>query len=312
MPLKVPDRLPAREILARENIFVMGEDRASHQDIRPLKICILNLMPLKIDTEVQILRNLSNSPLQIEIDFLQTKSYTPRNTPAEHLEAFYKYFDDIKAQKYDGMIITGAPVEHYAFEEVDYWRELQTIMDWTRENVTSTLFICWGAQAALYHFYGVPKYPLQDKMFGIFAHTILNDTCPLVRGFDDVFYAPHSRHTDVREEDVATVEELEIISVSDDAGVYIVVSRDGREVFVTGHSEYDPWTLKKEYERDREKGLEIEVPRNYFPENDVSRDPTVRWRSHATLLYTNWLNYYVYQETPFDINQVRQKAGSRL
>jgi homoserine O-succinyltransferase len=247
--------------------------------------------------------------LQIEIDFLQTKSYTPRNTPAEHLSAFYKYFDEIKGQKYDGMIITGAPVEHYAFEEVDYWQELQDIMNWTRENVTSTLFICWGAQAALYHFYGVPKYPLQDKMFGIFAHTILNNTSPIVRGFDDVFYAPHSRHTDVREEDVATVEDLEIISVSDDAGVYIVVSRDGREVFVTGHSEYDPWTLKKEYERDKEKGLEIEVPRNYFPENDASKQPTVRWRSHATLLYTNWLNYYVYQETPFDISRIREKES---
>lgn len=305
MPLKVPDRLPAREILAQENIFVMGEDRAIHQDIRPLRIAVLNLMPLKIDTEVQILRNLSNSPLQIEIEFLQTKTYTPKNTSAEHLEEFYKYFDDIKDSKYDGMIITGAPVEHYAFEEVDYWAELQEIMDWTEGNVTSTLFICWGAQAALYHFYGVQKYPLQDKMFGIFPHRILNERCPVVRGFDDVFYAPHSRHTDVRQEDVATVEELEIISISDDAGVYIVVSKDGRQVFVTGHSEYDPWTLKKEYERDRKKGLEIEVPQNYFPDNDASQKPTVRWRSHATLLYTNWLNYYVYQETPFDITQIR-------
>jgi homoserine O-succinyltransferase len=304
MPVKVPDRLPAREILAQENIFVMGEDRAIHQDIRPLKIAILNLMPLKIDTEVQILRNLSNSPLQIEIDFLHTKSHRSRNTSPEHLEAFYKYFDDIRDQKYDGMIITGAPVEHYPFEEVDYWAELQTIMDWTRHHVTSTLFICWGAQAGLYHFYGVPKYPLQGKMFGIFAHSILRPNCPLVRGFDDVFYAPHSRHTDVREEDVATVAEVEVVSVSQDAGVYIVVSQDGRQVFVTGHSEYDPWTLKKEYDRDRRKGLEIEVPRNYFPENDANRQPIVRWRSHATLLYTNWLNYYVYQETPYDISQI--------
>lgn len=305
MPLKVPDKLPAREILAQENIFVMGEDRAIHQDIRPLRIALLNLMPLKIDTEVQILRNLSNSPLQIEIELLHTKSHTSRNTPAEHLAAFYKYFDDVRDRNYDGMIITGAPVEHFPFEEVDYWHELQSIMDWTRSHVTSTLFICWGAQAGLYHFYGVQKYPLQGKMFGIFAHRILIPNCPLVRGFDDVFYAPHSRHTDVREEDVATVPELEIASVSKDAGVYIVVSRDGRQVFVTGHSEYDPWTLKKEYDRDRKKGLEIEVPQNYFPENDVSRQPIVRWRSHATLLYTNWLNYYVYQETPYDITQIR-------
>ncbi len=305
MPINIPDKLPAADVLQREGIFVMSESRAIHQDIRPLRLAILNLMPLKIETEVQLLRLLSNTPLQVEIQLFITESYTPKNTSPEHLDAFYKTFNEIDHHKYDGLIITGAPVEHIHFEEVDYWDEMTEIMDWATGNSTSTLYICWAAQAALYHYHGVPKYPLPEKLFGVFPHTTNDPTVPIVRGFDDVFNAPHSRHTETRREDVEPIEEIDIIAESEQAGVYIAVSHDGKRVFVTGHSEYDPFTLKKEYERDRSNGMDINIPENYFPNDDPTMAPSVRWRSHSFLLFSNWLNYYVYQATPFDLASIR-------
>lgn len=305
MPIKVPDKLPATQQLRKENIFVMSEKKAMHQDIRPLKIVIANLMPTKITTETQLLRLLSNSPLQVEIDFLQMDTHESKNTPHEHLSAFYKTFDEIKKSKYDGMIITGAPVENFDFEEVDYWDELKEIMDWTKTNVTSTLHICWAAQAGLYYHYGVPKYPLSEKCSGVFKHKITRRTAKLIRGFDNEFYAPHSRHTEVRAEDIKKVKELEILAYSEEAGVYIVFTKGGRRIFVMGHSEYDANTLKDEYFRDLEKGMNPTVPRHYFPNDDTTKRPIVRWRSHASLLFSNWLNYFVYQITPYDIHSIK-------
>jgi homoserine O-succinyltransferase len=305
MPLTIPDTLPAIKILEEENIFVMRKTTAIHQDIRPLKIVILNLMPVKITTETHILRLLSNTPLQVEVTLLHTTAHVSRNTPSDHLKTFYKTFRQIRNHKYDGMIITGAPIEHLDFEEVDYWDELKDIMDWVKHNVTSTMFICWGAQAGLYHYYGIPKYPLHKKMFGIFPHQVMNPKIPLVRGFDEEFLAPHSRHTEIRRSDIEKVDQLQLVSESPGAGVYIVMTQEGRQIFVTGHSEYDPNTLKDEYERDVKKGLPIDLPVNYFPENDPSKPPMVMWKSHANLLYYNWLNYYVYQATPFDINEIK-------
>lgn len=302
MPVIIPDTLPAKETLNNENIFVMGENRAIHQDIRPLKIAILNLMPTKIATETQLLRLLGNSPLQVEITLLRTATHESKNTPGEHLLAFYQTIDDVADQRFDGLIITGAPVENLPFEAVDYWQELTAIMEWRKHHAFATFYICWGAQAGLYHHFGVPKYPLPEKMFGVFPHRVNHPTLPLFRGFDDVFYAPHSRHTEVRRADIEQVPELEILSESDEAGVYIVATRDGRQVFVTGHSEYDPLTLKGEYDRDVRQGLPIQIPRNYYPDDDPARTPQVRWRGHSNLLYVNWLNYYVYQETPFDLS----------
>jgi len=305
MPIKIPDSLPAYETLAGENIFVMTEHRAIHQDIRPLRIAILNLMPTKIVTETQILRLIGNSSLQVEVVLLHPKSHTSKNTPEEHLLNFYKHFDDVKDERFDGLIITGAPVEDLEFEEVDYWDELKRIMDWSIHNVFSTFHICWGAQAGLYHHYCIPKYPLDRKMFGVFPHTINRKYVKLFRGFDDVFYVPHSRHTEVRRSDIEKVLELEVLSESEESGVYIVMSRDGRQVFVTGHSEYDPLTLKSEYDRDKSKGLDIQIPKNYYPDDDPSKEPVVKWRGHANLLYVNWLNYYVYQETPYDLSNLK-------
>ncbi|HEX7714128.1 MAG TPA: homoserine O-succinyltransferase [Bacillota bacterium] len=304
MPIKIPNNLPASETLNHENIFVMNEERAFHQDIRPLKIAILNLMPLKITTETQILRLIGNSPLQIEIVLIHPKSYQSKNTSEEHLINFYKTFDEIQDQKFDGLIITGAPVEQMEFEEVDYWEELTLIMDWAKHNVFSTFYICWAAQAGLYYHFGVPKYLLPKKVFGVFPHRICRKYVKLMRGFDDLFYAPHSRHTEVRKQDIEKVPELEILAESPEAGVYIVATKDGRHIFVTGHSEYDPLTLKWEYDRDISKGMAIDLPKNYFPDGDSTKEPIVRWRSHANLLYVNWLNYYVYQETPYDLNEI--------
>lgn len=304
MPLNIPDKLPSVEILEAENIFVMKEAKAIHQDIRPLRIAILNLMPLKIKTETQLLRLLSNTPIQVEIALLHMKGHKSKNTPAEHLQAFYKTFEEVRENKFDGMIITGAPVEMLEFEDVDYWDELKGIMDWANEHVTSTLYICWAAQAGLFHFYNVPKYPLNSKMFGIFEHTIGNPKIPLLRGFDEYFHAPHSRHTEIKREDIERIKDLEIISESEEAGVYIVASKSGKQIFVTGHSEYDSTTLKGEYERDVEKGLKIQLPKNYFKNNNPANTPQVRWKSHAHLLFSNWLNYYVYQVTPYNINDI--------
>lgn len=305
MPLNIPDQLPSLEVLEKENIFVMRKTKAVHQDIRPLRIAILNLMPLKIATETHILRMLSNTPLQVEIVLLHPADHVSKNTPIEHLKAFYKTFDEIKEQKFDGLVVTGAPVELLEFKEVNYWNELNKIMDWAKNHVTSSLFICWGAQAGLYHYYGVPKYPLNNKMFGVFNHTVNDPTIPLIRGFDENFHAPHSRHTEVRREDIENIKELQIISESKEAGVYIVGSKDGRQVFVTGHSEYDPTTLKEEYERDVAKGMEIKIPENYFIDNNPANQPKVRWKSHGHLLFSNWLNYYVYQATPFNIDDIK-------
>lgn len=305
MPIKIPDNLPAAEILSKENIFIMSEDRAAHQDIRPLKIAILNLMPTKIVTETQILRLLGNSPLQVEIELLHPKTHKCKNTPEEHLTAFYKHFDEVKDSKFDGMIITGAPVELMNFEDVNYWEELKEIMEWSKNHVYSTLHLCWGAQAGLYYHFGVPKYPLGQKMFGVFLHKVAKKNIKLLWGFDDLFYAPHSRHAGTRREDVEAVQGLDILAESDEAGPYIVSSKHGRQIFVTGHSEYDPLTLKGEYDRDRNKGLEIAVPVNYFPDNNPAVEPLVRWRSHASMLFSNWLNYYVYQETPFDLEEIK-------
>ena len=304
MPLNINDKLPAIEILREENIFVIDSSRASHQDIRPLKIVILNLMPLKISTETDLLRLLSNSPLQIEIDFLKIKGHTPKNTPSEHMSEFYDTFDELKNKKYDGMIITGAPVEQLEFEDVTYWDEMKEILDWAEHNVTSSLFICWAAQAALFHYYKVPKYSLNKKMFGVFEHHLTDNTLPIFRGFDDVFFIPHSRHTEIRKEDIGKVDELKVISYSDEAGVSIVKAKNGRQLFVTGHSEYSRNTLGGEYKRDKAKNLPIEIPKNYYPDNDPSKIPVMRWKSTANLLFSNWLNYYVYQETPYDLEQI--------
>jgi len=300
MPVKIPNTLPARAILEDENVFVMSEERAAHQDIRSLRVAILNLMPTKIATETQLLRLLGNSALQVDVTLLHTVTHAAKNTDAEHLLTHYESLDDVRSQKFDGLIITGAPVEQLDFEEVDYWPELISIMDWAETNVESIFYICWGAQAGLYHRYGIPKYPLSAKMFGVFEHRTLVPTEKLMRGFDDVFLAPHSRHTEIRRADLEKVPELQILAESDEAGVYIVGSKDGRHLYITGHSEYDPLTLKGEYDRDVKKGLPINVPNNYFPNNDPVRFPQVRWRGHANLLYANWLNYYVYQVTPYD------------
>jgi len=306
MPIKIPDQLPAYETLQNENIFVMDEGRASHQDIRPLKIALLNLMPTKITTETQLLRLLGNTPLQVEVTLLRTGTYQSKNTPEEHLLNFYQTFDQVSDQMFDGMIITGAPVEQLPFEEVDYWPELTSIMDWAATHVFARLYICWGAQAGLYHQFGVPKYPLADKQFGIFKHNVVEKNIKLLRGFDDVFYAPHSRHTEIRREDIEKVPGLQVIAESDEAGVYIVAHAESRQVFITGHSEYDPLTLKAEYDRDVKAGLPIAIPVNYFADDDPSKAPVVRWRGHSHLLFANWINYYVYQETPYDLSQFKQ------
>ena len=304
MPIRIPDALPATEILEGENIFVMTEFRALHQDIRPLRVLILNLMPTKIATETQLMRKLSNTPLQIQVDLLRTKSHEATHVSAGHLETFYRTFEDIENEHYDGLIITGAPVELMEFEEVDYWDELCRIMDWSSTHVHSTLHICWGAQAGLYYHYGIQKYRLPKKASGVFEHRLLKPRSPLVRGFDDLFYAVHSRNTDVRIEDVEAVDDLEVVAVSDEVGLYIVKSVDSRSFFVFGHPEYDTDTLKLEYERDVKRGIDPEIPTNYFPDDDPTRTPLNVWRSQAQLLYTNWLNYYVYQTTPYDLEKV--------
>lgn len=305
MPVRVPVSLPAVETLRSENIFVIDEQRASSQDIRPLRIAILNLMPLKIMTETDLLRLISNTPLQIELDFIDTDSHVSKNTPREHIETFYKKFDDIKHNNYDGLIITGAPVEKVAFEDVDYWQELTEIFDWAKKHVTSTLYICWAALAGLYHHYGVPKYVLDHKISGVFKHRIDDDLNPIFRGFDDEFYVPHSRYSEVRREDIEKVEGLKIIAESDESGIYMVMARGGREFFITGHSEYSPGTLDFEYHRDLEKGIKPAIPVNYYLNDDPTQQPIVRWRSHANLLFSNWLNYFVYQETPYDIREIK-------
>ncbi|MBQ7163344.1 MAG: homoserine O-succinyltransferase [Bacteroidales bacterium] len=304
MPLTLPSRLPAIELLKKENIFVMDDKRARGQDIRPLRIVILNLMPVKITTETDLIRLLSNSPLQLEVEFMKIKSHTPKNTPIEHMMAFYRDFEVIAREKYDGMIITGAPIEHLPFDEVKYWPEMEQIFAWARENVTSTLFICWAAQAGLHYYYGIPKYPLEKKLSGVYKHRVLEPSCPIFRGFDDEFFVPHSRYTTLHKEDILSDSRLTLLSESDEAGVYMVMARQGREFFITGHSEYAPNTLHNEYVRDVKKGISPALPCHYYPDNDPSRPPVVRWRSHANLLFSNWLNYYVYQETPYDISQI--------
>jgi len=304
MPVKIPNTLPARATLENENIFIMDEDRAIHQDIRALRVAILNLMPTKISTETQILRLLSNSALQVEVTLLRTATYESRNTDADHLLNHYYTFEDVRDEKYDGLIVTGAPVEQMPFEQVDYWNELTQVFDWAESHIESTFYICWGAQAALYYRYGIPKHDLPHKMFGVFEHRVLNRTSKLMRGFDDIFLAPHSRHTEIRRTDIDRVNDLDILAESDVAGVYIVASKNRRHLFITGHSEYDPLTLKAEYDRDVNKGLPIHVPKNYYPDDDPTREPAVRWRGHANLLYSNWLNYHVYQVTPYDVNQI--------
>jgi homoserine O-succinyltransferase len=307
MPIRIPNNLPATGILEKERIFVMTEDRAYMQDIRPLHLLILNLMPNKIATETQLLRALSNSPLQVNIDLLYTASYHPKHTATEHLVKFYETFADVKDRFYDGMIITGAPVELMEFEEVAYWKELCEIMDWSKTHVYSTLHICWGAQAGLYHHYGIPKYNLPAKVFGVFPHSMTyTKPVKLFRGFDDVFYVPHSRHTEVRKADIERHPNLRILSESEECGVYAVSDLSGRQIFITGHSEYDVNTLRDEYFRDVNKGLPIEVPKNYFPDDDPTKEPHMKWRSSSTLLFMNWLNYYVYQETPFDISTISE------
>lgn len=311
MPVKIPDHLPAKETLHQENIFVMDETVAFHQDIRPLRVAIMNLMPTKETTETQILRLLANTPLQVEFVLLHPKTHTSKNTSAQHLETFYKTFDDIKDEKFDGMIITGAPVETMEFEEVNYWEELTQIMEWSKTNVTSTLHICWASQAGLFYHYGVPKYPTDGKIFGVFTHTVNQPNVKLLRGFDELFFVPQSRHTEVRREDIEPIADLDILSESDDAGIYLVASKDGKQIFVTGHSEYDPLTLKWEYDRDINKGMDIAVPKNYYPNDDPSKAPRVTWRAHANLLFSNWLNYYVYQETPFDLHVHKEVQTQR-
>jgi len=304
MPVRIPNDLPAKKILAEENIFVMSKERAIHQDIRPLRIAVLNLMPTKIVTETQLLRLLGNTPLQVDITFIRMETHESKNTPTEHLDAFYESLDEVLHERFDGLVITGAPVETLPFEKVDYWPELMRLMDWSRSNVWATMHVCWGAQAALYHHYGVPKYPLASKMFGLFPHRVLDPHEPLLRGFDELFMAPHSRHTEVRQSDIERVKELKLLATSPEAGVYLVASSDGRMVFITGHPEYDRLTLKAEYDRDIARGLRIDPPRNYFVDDNPTSNPLVTWKSHAHLLYANWLNYYVYQTTPFDLDQL--------
>ncbi len=304
MPIKIPDRLPASRILQSENIFVMTERRALHQDIRPLRLLILNLMPKKIETETQLLRLLGNTPLQVEITLMQMASHVSKNTSAEHLLTFYTTFDKVKSNRYDGLIITGAPVELLEFEEVDYWYELCEVMEWAKSNVYSTFYICWAAQAGLYYYYGVPKYPLNNKLSGIYRHKVDLPRHPLMRGFDDYFYAPHSRNTETRHEDIAKIRGLDILSSSDEAGVYIVADHDCRKFFVTGHSEYDRDTLAGEYKRDIGKGIDINIPYNYFPCDNPEKTPDMLWRSHASLLYSNWINFIVYQRTPYDLSEL--------
>ncbi|MFA5931664.1 MAG: homoserine O-succinyltransferase [archaeon] len=305
MPINVPDKLPAAGVLEEENIFVMKASRATKQDIRPLEILLLNLMPDKVTTETQILRMIGNSPLQTNFTFIHPKSHESKNTSKDHLISFYKYFDEIKNKKFDGLIITGAPVENLEFESVDYWKELCEIMEWSKHNVFSTFHICWGAQAGLYYHYGIKKYPLKEKMFGVFKHTLNEKNVKLLREFDEVFFVPHSRHTEVKRGDIEKIKELEILSESKESGVYLVASKDGKQFFITGHSEYDVGTLKKEYDRDIAKGLKIAIPKNYFPNNDPKQEPMVSWRAHANLIYCNWLNYYVYQETPYDLKKIK-------
>ena len=305
MPIKIPNKLPAAKVLAGENIFVMDEKRASTQDIRPLRIGILNLMPTKIETETQLARLLGNTPLQVEVELIQVSSHKAKNVSQEHMLAFYKTFDEIKDQKFDGFIITGAPVERMEFEEVDYWEELCTIMEWTKTNVHSTFHICWGAQAALYYHYGIKKYPLEEKLTGVFRHRVVYKNPMLMRGFDDEFMVPHSRHTTVKIEDIKKCKDIKILAVSDEAGLYAAATSKGKQIFITGHSEYDRDTLKKEYLRDEAAGMNPRVPENYFPDNDPTKDPVVTWRGHANLIYTNWLNYFVYQSTPYDISEIK-------
>lgn len=304
MPVKVQNDLPAKSILENENIFVMDEDRAMHQNIRPLSICILNLMPVKQDTELQLLRALSNTPLQIAVSFMKMNSHVSLNTPIQHLNQFYKTFDELKNNKYDGLIITGAPVEQIPFEEVDYWKELCEIMDWSRKHVFSTFHICWGAQAGLYYHYGLKKVLLPQKLFGVYEHKVMNRKVPLVRGFDDTFLIPHSRHTAVLSEDIHNCSELTVLAESEEAGVLLCMAEEGRQIFVMGHPEYDRYTLHNEYMRDKNKGLPIQMPKNYYPGNDDTQRPSLQWRSHSNNLYCNWLNYYVYQTTPYDLNEI--------
>lgn len=304
MPLRLPDKLPAIELLKKENIFVMDDSRATSQDIRPLRIVILNLMPLKITTETDLVRLLSNTPLQLEIYFMKLKSHTSKNTPIEHMMMFYKDFDVLEKEKFDGMIITGAPIEHLEFEDVEYWNEISKIFAWANTHVTSTMYICWAAQAGLYYHYGVPKYQLPKKMFGIFQQHTLQPQIPLFRGFDDVFNMPHSRHTEVRRKDIEKHNELEIVAESPDSGVSIVMARGGRQIFVTGHMEYSPYTLDSEYRRDLGKRDDVDMPKNYYRDNDPQKAPNVTWRAHANLLFSNWINYYIYQETPYNIEEI--------
>lgn len=304
MPIKIPKDLPAFKVLSDENIFVMNNERAVNQDIRPLKIAILNLMPKKVQTENQLLRYLSNTPLQVEIKLLQTESYKPKHTSLEHMEKFYSGFNDIKNERFDGLVITGAPVEQLEFEDVMYWNELKEIMEWSKSNIYSTLHICWGAQAGLNYHYGIPKYQLEKKMFGVFKHFINDRNADLTRGLDDVFYAPHSRHTEVRREDIEKVEELDILSESEEAGTFIVANKNRRQVFISGHLEYERNTLSDEYFRDVNKGLNIEVPKNYFPDDNPSLEPMVTWRGSANVVFSNWLNYCVYQNTPYNLENL--------
>lgn len=306
MPLTLPDLLPAIELLKQENIFVMDSTRANTQDIRPLRIAILNLMPIKITTETDFIRLLSNTPLQIQIEFMKIKSHTSKNTPVEHMMMFYRDFEEMKREKYDGLIVTGAPLEQMDYEEVTYWGELQEVFNWAHSHVTSTVYICWAAQAALYHFYGVPKYPTSEKVFGIFKHKALVPHLPIFRGFDDEFFAPHSRHSEILRKDIEKIDALTIISESEEAGVHIVTARNGREFFITGHSEYAPDTLDNEYRRDVAKGLPIKIPQNYYRDDNPDNGPVVKWRGHANLLFGNWLNYYVYQETPYNIDDISE------
>ena len=309
MPIKTQSDLPAKEILERENIFVMDENRAMHQDIRPISIAIVNLMPLKEETELQILRSLSNTPLQIDVVFVALESHESTHSSLSHLNNFYMSFADIKEQNFDGLIITGAPVEQMEYEEVDYWPEISRIMEWSKTHVTSTLHLCWGAQAGLYYHYGIPKRALDKKMFGVYRHKVMNRKIPLVRGFDDYFYAPHSRHTEVRREDIEKHPGLTILAESQEAGVFLVINEDGSQIFVMGHPEYDRVTLHKEYMRDKEKGLPIEKPVNYYPDDDENQKPLLQWRSHGNILYANWLNYYVYQQTPYEFIHTAEIIG---
>ena len=304
MPIKIPESLPARATLESENIFTITEHRAVTQDIRPLRILLLNLMPTKVVTETQLARLLGNSPLQIELELIMTTSRESRNTSREHMLSFYKTFDDVRGQHFDGMVITGAPVEQMEFEQVDYWDELCAIMEWSKTHVTSTFHICWGAQAGLYYHFGIRKIPLEKKLFGVFEHTVERRSSMLLRGFDDTFFVPHSRHTTIARADVETVPQLKILASSEEAGIYAIATDKGRQIFITGHSEYDAETLKLEYERDKKAGLPIDVPKNYFPDDDDTKPPRVTWRSHANLIYTNWLNYYVYQRTPYIIDDI--------